>query len=43
LKDRVTNIREGSGREIRKERKMVLREKRTKKEKIVKIQNRSKE
>jgi len=38
LKDRVTNIREDSGREIRKDRKMVLREKRTKKEKIVKVQ-----
>ena len=38
LKDRVTNIRENSRREIRKDRKMVLREKEAEKEKLVKVQ-----
>jgi len=38
LKDRVTNIGENSRREIRKDRKTVLREKGAKKEKLVKVQ-----
>jgi len=38
LKDKVTKIGENSRREIRKDRKMVLREKGAKKEKLVKVQ-----
>jgi len=38
LKDKVTKIGENSRREIRKDRKIVLREKGAKKEKLVKVQ-----
>jgi len=38
LKSRVMNVREGSGREIKKDRKMILKKKRLKKEKIVDIE-----
>jgi len=38
LRSRVINIGEGSRREIKKDRKMILREKRAKKEKLVEIQ-----
>ena len=37
LKDRVINIGEDSGKEIRKDRKIVLREKRAKKKKLVEV------
>ena len=37
LKSRVMNIGEGSGREIGKDRKTILREKRLKKEKLVEV------
>ena len=38
LRSRVINIGEGSRREKKKDRKMILREKRAKKEKLVEIQ-----
>ena len=38
LRSRVMNIKEGSRREIKKNRKMILREERAKKEKLVEIQ-----
>jgi len=38
LKSRVMNVRKGSGREIKKDRKMILKKKRLKKEKIVDIE-----
>jgi len=38
LKSRVMNIGEGSGREIEKNRKTILREERLKKEKLVEVQ-----
>ena len=38
LRSRVTNIGEGSRREIKNDRKMILREEREKKEKLVEIQ-----